>query len=39
MESPCKNGGACEKNGDEFVCKCTEDWTGETCEIEGKVFY
>ena len=37
-ESPCKNGGACEKNGSEFVCKCNEDWTGATCEIKGKYF-
>ena len=35
-ESPCKNEGVCEKNGDEFVCKCGEDWTGDTCETKGK---
>ena len=35
-ESPCKNEGVCEKNGDEFVCKCNEDWTGDTCEVKGK---
>ena len=35
-ESPCKNEGVCEKSGDEFVCKCTEDWIGDTCEIKGK---
>ena len=35
-ESPCKNEGVCEKNGDEFVCKCDEDWTGTTCEEKGK---
>jgi hypothetical protein len=35
-ESPCKNEGVCEKNVDEFVCKCTEDWIGDTCEIKGK---
>ena len=35
-ESPCKNEGVCEKNGDEFVCKCGEDWSGDTCETKGK---
>ena len=35
-ESPCKNEGVCEKDEDEFICKCTEDWTGKTCEIKGK---
>jgi hypothetical protein len=35
-ESPCKNEGVCEKSGDEFVCKCTEDWIGDTCAIKGK---
>ncbi len=35
-ESPCKNEGVCEKNGDEFVCKCSDDWTGGTCEIKGE---
>ena len=34
-KSPCKNEGVCEKNGDEFVCKCSEDWTGDTCEVKG----
>ena len=36
-ESPCKNEGICEKDEDEFICKCTEDWTGKTCEIKGKM--
>ena len=36
-ESPCKNEGVCEKDKDEFICKCTEDWTGKTCEIRGKI--
>ena len=36
-ESPCKNEGVCEKDEDEFICKCTEDWTGKTCEIKGKI--
>ena len=35
-ESPCKNEGVCEKDEDEFICKCTEDWTGKICEIKGK---
>ena len=35
-ESPCKNEGVCEKNGDEFVCKCSEDWTGDNCETKGE---
>ena len=35
-ENPCKNEGVCEKNGDEFVCKCNEDWTGDTCEEKGR---
>ena len=37
-ENPCKNEGVCEKNGDEFVCKCNEDWTGDTCEEKGRPF-
>ena len=38
-ESPCKNEGVCEKDEDEFICKCTEDWTGKTCEIKGKISF
>ena len=38
-ESPCKNEGICEQNGEEFVCKCNEDWTGKTCEEQGKDYY
>ena len=37
-ESPCKNG-ACEENGDEFLCICNEDWTGPTCEEKGMILY
>ena len=36
-ESPCKNEAVCEKDEGEFICKCTEDWTGKTCEIRGKI--
>ena len=35
-ESPCKNNGTCEKDGEQFVCKCNEDWTGATCEEKGR---
>jgi hypothetical protein len=35
--SPCKNEGVCEKDGEQFVCKCSGDWTGDTCEIEGEL--
>ena len=35
-ESPCKNEGVCEKDGDLIICKCTDDWTGDTCETKGK---
>ncbi|XP_064595157.1 mucin-like protein isoform X2 [Liolophura sinensis] len=31
---PCKNGGSCLAVGDTFACKCSEDWTGPTCEEE-----
>ena len=36
VESPCKNEGVCEKDGDEVICQCTEDWTGDTCETKGE---
>jgi hypothetical protein len=35
--SPCKNGGVCEKDGEQFLCKCSGDWTGDTCEIKGEL--
>ena len=34
-ESPCKNNGLCKKDGDCFTCDCSEDWTGDICEIKG----
>jgi hypothetical protein len=34
--SPCGNGAKCiKKDDDEFVCNCTENWTGEKCETIG----
>ena len=36
-ESPCKNEGVCEKQGNEYVCNCTEDWTGKNCEVKGEI--
>jgi hypothetical protein len=33
---PCKNDGECENIDEEsFKCKCTENWTGETCVEKG----
>ena len=34
--TPCKNGALCEKDGDVFVCNCTADFTGRTCEEKGR---
>ena len=35
--SPCGNGAECiKKDDDEFVCNCTENWTGDKCETIGK---
>ena len=36
VPNPCLNGGLCSSNsGDysKFICACTSDWTGETCDI------
>ena len=33
--TPCKNGALCKKNGDVFVCQCTADFAGKTCEEKG----
>jgi len=32
---PCKNGGECKDEINQFTCTCAEGWTGNTCE-EGK---
>ena len=37
--SPCKNGGTCAKDGDNFNCKCTDKFEGSTCEEKGLQFY
>ena len=37
--SPCKNGGTCANDGDNFNCKCTEKFEGATCEEKGLQFY
>lgn len=29
----CKNGGQCEIDGDKLICKCPDEFTGDTCEI------
>lgn len=34
---PCRNNARCENNGDSFICHCTEDYKGITCEqTKGK---
>ena len=30
--NPCSNGGTCIPVGDDFTCKCTEDYTGLVCD-------
>ncbi len=32
--NPCENGGTCSVDGENFVCTCPPEWTGERCEIE-----
>ncbi|XP_054719378.1 adhesive plaque matrix protein 2-like, partial [Uloborus diversus] len=32
--SPCKNGGICEVNGDSHTCYCPHPFTGRNCEID-----
>ena len=34
--NPCKNGGTCTANGEEFSCACDELHTGPTC-AEGEI--
>ena len=29
---PCKNDGACSENGNSFICTCTKEYKGKTCE-------
>ena len=36
VRGPCKNGGACEKDGDGLKCNCSVFFTGDTCEKRGK---
>ena len=33
--SPCKNGGTCQSNKNQFSCECTPDWKGKTCTEKG----
>ncbi|XP_046858621.1 neurogenic locus notch homolog protein 2-like, partial [Xenia sp. Carnegie-2017] len=30
---PCKNDGACSENGNSFICTCTKEYKGKTCEV------
>ncbi len=30
--NPCLNEGICYGQDDDFICECTEYWTGEMCE-------
>ena len=39
-KNPCKNDGQCENvDAETFKCTCNENWTGETCEEKGGVFF
>ena len=31
LVSPCKNGGTCIEQGDEYSCICANDWKGKDC--------
>ena len=31
MVSPCKNGGTCLEEKDDFRCICTREWKGKDC--------
>jgi hypothetical protein len=35
--SPCKNGGTCTNNQNQFTCACMAGWTGEDCDT-GNMF-
>ena len=34
----CLNGGSClfDEGKDTFACSCSQQWSGEKCEMEGK---
>ena len=31
--NPCKNGATCVEVGKDYVCQCTEEYEGKTCEL------
>ena len=37
-QNPCENGGTCQRIEmcEDYTCLCTEDYTGQNCEEEGK---
>merc|ERR1712168_175320 len=35
-QAPCKNNGTCFDNAEEFSCKCSSGWSGQTCEESDK---
>ena len=34
--NPCQNGAVCDDGINEFRCKCSDDFTGPTCNQKGK---
>ena len=37
LSNPCQHGGSCEREGDDFKCKCVTGFTGTQCEKGKKV--
>lgn len=37
LPNPCRNGGACYRNGIIFACVCQASWTGVTCETHESI--